>query len=487
MKSAGLLIVNLTWFLVFLVQFAQGAVKTYIVDNNSSQKEMKILVLPVLDEKEEFITVAKDGVEDVKALTYTTSFAIPAQLKVKSVSVTVISEEGAEEARVKLIDAKLVVSGYGLKQEVNLIHENGTSSKLIIERTFETPKVVYDNCTRAFPELVFDAATAVPFSVGMSCLVRPGKSKAIVVSIPSDASIGSSSFFDSMGKGERWRLYEIPDTVTDGGLIGNISVKFKDKLYKLNLVSINLDIANNLKLIEQLQKENKTLSEKINELLKVNKSLSGKRDNLSGESTLLEAMVSLFDVYFAMGNNSTKLNIEKSAYGPISKSDSEIAVQMYSISDPIFDHIIMSGGFTTTLPLGTKEDRIDFFEAQGSMGYLISIDKISIIPKLSGAYRSFAHQLSTMYVQAGQMGGGLTLGYAISENNNIKLDFASQSMGSKVIKAHSEFTLAYEHRFLSPKVWWLGAKFSSQNINAVNAAGDPRKIDNTQAMIYLSL
>lgn len=470
---------------IFLFAFClstvvQAKVQFFLIELDQGKVVKKPMSFSVIEEKEEFEVVAKDGNKEVRALTYKAKVAIPPEFSMASVQ----SQQGSATFK----DGTLFLAAQDIEQEILVNRQNGAATKMLVVKTFENPTIVQDGCTKNFPDVVLSTdSEKTTFPIGVHCVLRPSGNKAITLSFPRSVDIDSTTFFDILGKGERWRFFEIPDTEQQGGIIGNVTFGFKGKNYKINLVSINLEQLAALKMLEELQKENRSLKDALADLKKKNKDMSESSRELQKKADELEMLISYFEVYFGIGNSSMTFALDQSTVGTSTLTDSELSLQMFTMSAPIWGRLIFESGFSTTLPMSQKTNRLDSFLGYGNLGYSIDLKKLTLIPVVGGAYRNYTHQLSGFALQTGHFGGGLIAKYNLSANDELGLKFESQPAGTKVVKSHMGLNLHYTRRFQMKKSWKLGAKYESVHVDAVNAIGAPQKFDESRMMLYISL
>lgn len=466
--------------IIFQSLMAFAKIQIFMIEANGDKTAKKPINLSVTEEKQEFVLVAKDGDRDVKALVFTETIQLPKSLVPQTAT--------AQNGLAKLKDQTLIISGEDIAQEVTLEMANGRRITLSVQRSFDKPSIVYDSCSKSFPEVNFDTSVSkIPFPVGVSCFFRPSGTKALAISFPQSAEINSSTFFDILGKGERWRLFEIPDSENQGGIIGNVYVNFANNTYKLNVVAINLQQLAALKMLEELQRENKTLKEALEELKKKSRAILQKARELNKRADRLEELLSLFDVYFGFGNSSLNFKIEQTDFGARSLSDSAITMQLFTTSRPLWKSMVVDAGFSTTVPMSEKTDRLDSFSAYGGIGWAMTFGALDLEPRLAGAYRNYSHQASGYSLISGHFGGGVNASYRLGDKDLIGLMIEVLPAGSKVIKSHLGYSLHYEHQFEAMNGWKLGGKMESISIGAENKAGAPQKFSESRFIVYLSL
>lgn len=375
----------------------------------------------------------------------------------------------SETANVKLESggSKISVIADTLDTILNLTSSNGGKTRLLLSKTVDDTKIVYHQCDgKKFPELVFVGEEKPKTAIGFSCIDVPGQEKSIVISVPKEADIVSSSFFDIQGKGERWRLYALPYENKAGSVMGFVVVRQNGKDYKFEVRGTMSGDAPNEEKLKEVQTENKVLKKKVVVLTKQNEELMQKQKE--------EKKQSLFDVTFGLGVDSLTMNSTDNVLGPISKSGTGIVASFYGKSNLIQEKFTINVGSSTTLPLSQDEARVERFEFNSSLGYLLVGKPWSLSGVLLTSYRSFMNPGTGLAIQVGHFGFGVEGEYELSDESRLIYLVGMQPLGSEVVKGHTLLRLGY----LRTYDWFMkldiGGVFEMQKIEVANKEGLPK-------------
>jgi hypothetical protein len=208
-----------SFLLILLTIVSEAKIDVLRVDAKGKPLKMKPDFKVVAD-SDTFLVVGQEEAANLKALAFKTTLSIKGTEKAKSVAI----DSGKAKLSKGNIELELV-SGESFLT-VNLPSTDKLNFKIV--RTFEASDIKLSECGPDFPDVQKQTESAPDLVIGIACLSRPGKPKSVVFSVPENVEIASSSFFDLQGKGERWRLYELPSSGSTGGVIGNVFVKIKN-------------------------------------------------------------------------------------------------------------------------------------------------------------------------------------------------------------------------------------------------------------------
>lgn len=465
---------GLLLFLSYLPLISFAKIELYKIKNKNSSELELLNDFKIINEKQLFQEVSKDIGVPLNAFSFYLELEVPSKISLEEVT--------AKTGKISWSGKKIMFTSPFLENEIEIKDIKGVKLRIKLTHKFDKTQIYYHQCGPSFPELNIEKENSPNFAIGVNCIERPRKAKAIVISVPEDAEIISSSFFDYKGKGERWRLYELPNTSNIDKVIGSILIKYKGE-YKFEILAANAEYDKNQKFIAGLQTEIVNLKEKIDSLTDKNKTLSASEKSYIVK--LAAFISSTFDVNFALGMDSLSLQIENSDYGTTKKSSSSFAAQVYARSKLLEGKYQVSVGSSTTLPFGVSEEKLEYFDFNANFGYLLYQKKFNILANLLTSYRSFSHPFSNTTIQVGQMGLGLDFSYNINEIHKVEFSIGSQSFGSNVIKGHTMLKLGYSYKFFGIKPWELGINYEKQSLNVHNPAGLSRKADLDQLMFNL--
>jgi hypothetical protein len=473
-------------FIILSSVKALAGLDLYVPTNGDLRKLVKVSNAQVQEAPELFKKVSStDGGSPINALSFKAAVDLPSNLAVK--------EATSKNATVKVIGGgqKLLLESDSLENIIEATLINGGKQTFVLSRTFQEAKVTYDQCeNKKFPELVPTKSQNTKVVVGVSCIETKGQAKSIVVSVPEDAQIMSSSFFDVKGKGERWRLYELPDANTSGIVMGFVAVRYKDVDYNFEVLGTSSDEAENLKLIKKLETENVDLKKRIAMLSSAKKELM--KEQQTAVLSLSEKFSSLFNVYFSVGADSLALNsTEKNgATGEddkVAKSSAGFVANIEAQSLELWDHYLYKASSLTTLPLSSDEERLEHFEFNNSFGYILMKKSYTLAANLLLSYRSFTHPKSGIAIQVGQVGLGLEGDYPLGGDSTIYYALGIQPMGSEALKGHTGLKLGYKKAFMGNRKFEFGAGLDIQKVEVVNKDGKPKDASSTMITLNVML
>lgn len=101
------------------------------------------------------------------------------------------------------------------------------------------PMLIDENCQKSFLAFSPDAAdkaTKTPFYIGISC-TQKNEQLTLHLSFPYDVELARASLFESIGKGENYRVYELKKITAAKTALGQFAFSYKDKNYSYNLFS----------------------------------------------------------------------------------------------------------------------------------------------------------------------------------------------------------------------------------------------------------
>jgi hypothetical protein len=473
-------------FLLFSSGRALAGLDLYVPTAGDLTKLTKVPSAKIQELPELFKKVsATDAGAPINALSFRAVIELPGNFVVKDAT--------SKNAIVKVTGGgkKLLLESDALENVIEATLTNGTKQIFVLNRTYKDAKVSYDQCNgKTFPELISTNKQEAKVVIGVSCIEAKGQARAIVVSVPEDAQIISSSFFDVKGKGERWRLYELPDSNSTGIVMGFVAVRFKDVDYNFEVLGTNTDQEENLKLIKKLETENIDLKKRIAMLSSAKKELL--KEQQTAVLSLSERLSSSFNVYFSLGAgslamNSTEKNNATGTDDQVAKSSTGFVARIEAHSVELWDKYLYKASSLTTLPLSSDEERLEHFEFNNSFGYILMKKKLTLAADLLLSYRSFTHPKSGIAIQVGQVGLGLEGDYALGGDSTIYFALGLQPMGSEALKGHTGLKLGYKKAFMGSRKFEFGAGIDIQKVEVVNTEGKPKDASSTMFTVDVML
>lgn len=102
------------------------------------------------------------------------------------------------------------------------------------------PLLIDENCQKSslafLPDPADKLASKNPFYIGISC-VQKDEQVTLHLSFPNDVELARASLFESIGKGESYRVYELKKITAAKAALGQFVFSFKDKNYNYGLLS----------------------------------------------------------------------------------------------------------------------------------------------------------------------------------------------------------------------------------------------------------
>lgn len=346
------------FFPILLHAVAQANTSLMLQTGKANNKTTPFTLGKVELESEEFQQISTDGDSPVRVLVFKTVIKLGDSAGIKTAT--------SLATKVKLEKNTLTVEAETQNAEVVLTNSKGNKESLLIQRSYAGTKVFLDNCDKSFPELRTDSKLSENFALGVQCYIRGGRNKAVTISVPTSARILSSSFFDILGKGERWRVYELPSTTQNQQVIGNVLIEVGKSELNFSFISPKSEEEGLQKAVQGLQVENTALKTENKELKTKVMSLAQKNQKLTkAERNYLERIAdllsSVFDVSFGLGMNSLNLDVQASDYGPLQKANAPISAQMKVESQAFFEKYFLDISSTSSLPIAGDEDGLEVF------------------------------------------------------------------------------------------------------------------------------
>jgi hypothetical protein len=219
--------------------------------------------------------------------------------------------------------------------------------------------------------------------------------------------------------------------------------------------------------------------------------MTGENKNLTAkERSYLEKLASYlntnFKVNFNLGYFLTNLSVDGgAALGSTSISSSTPIARLQADSRVFQDKYTFRLASATTLPVSADEKRVDYFSFDSQAGYLIKQGKLMLMPLLLASYKSVVNTKSGLTIQVAHFGVGGEAVYQMSDKNHLDFQFAVQTIGSNVLKSHSNISLGYKRVFEDS--WTARVALESQTIGVVNSEGLLRKLSSTMIVLGVSL
>jgi hypothetical protein len=283
------------------------------------------------------------------------------------------------------------------------------------------PMLIDENCQKGALEFLQDSANKsakTPFYIGVSCQSKNDQ-VTLHLSFPTDVELARASLFESIGKGESYRVYELKKITAAKAALGQFVFSYKDKTYNYSLLSQRRQTSD-----DKIPKSRFVLSAGGGSMsLKTNTATYKDSKPFAVLALRPQTIVS----QFALG-----INFESS----IGSADSS---NLNSLS------YFQVAGYSTY-----RWTALSFWEVQPRMYYVVSNQN-------SG---------SGIGYQTGQFGAGLWNEWKITKRFAFQLEGMTEAISSPVITEHSflELSLFYRDEGLESG-WTLATQIQSYTVS----------------------
>lgn len=330
---------------------------------------------------------------------------------------------GNQSLGAKLSGSILNVKLGNLAERVALV---GDSEKLVLEIriALDEEPLVDDGCRSN--DLIFSTASKrVPFYVGVHCTVV-GSNLGLSISLPRNADFGDSNLFESKGKGEPWRYYEVRGLTSAKPEVGNFVFLYKEKKYRFDLSYKKVDTT-------QLVKEEKPI------LL------------TPGLGLTMPAI------------KGADLDASNSGPGML------IRVPHYKLAGGF--GIGFEGEFAVALSSGPN--KISFLQLDTAASYEWNLSKTILVrPKVGFLMVNQTHDETQIGISAGELNTGLNIQFAFSPTMNAFVQVSKAGWGSAAIKSHMGIDVGLF--FKKSESMGYGAMFRMQSFSTLSELGIER-------------
>jgi hypothetical protein len=300
-----------------------------------------------------------------------------------------------------------------LYRTLNMVDRFNIGEKTI-EVQIKNPSkgVIDENCKAKLVKL--ELKSSAPFFVATSC-EQVGDNLMLSLTIPAPVQIQKSSVFESKGKGESYRLYEIGNIKAASGAIAEFTFKLGDKIVNAQMVSLRK---------EQTDKKPKA------------------------------GRIGIGLGYFMLKVQSSAVNASDSKPGVIVK------VSPY----PLFAGLNIGLSLESALALTENVNSVTYSQYQFFLGYnLVNSSKLDLAPRVYYVVSNHQHDLSRLGLKHNNVGGGLFASYTMSDRLLLQFEGLMSSFGSQAVKSHMAFDLSVIRARKSTQgtSWGVGAKMQS--------------------------
>jgi hypothetical protein len=302
-------------------------------------------------------------------------------------------------SRVKVVGHRLFLAMKSLNEQV--VFSNGHD--LTIRVHIRNPDAdVEDHCEESGLKIVPDH-DAGPFYLGLSCLTTDGSSK-VTLTFPQDVELNQSNLFETAGKGEVWRVYDLKKLNTNSKEQGRFEFSLHGKNYAYSLVSQKVEVV-------------KKQSEPI-----FSASLGAAALKLKGET--------------------------------VSSSDTKPMARLQLLPQMVWSVFGGGANIDSTVGFSNSQKTINFIQVS-AYGYLrLRLSSgFEIHPRL---YYVVANESSgqDLGFQSNQIGAGVYAIARINPANQIRIEAMTDSLGSKIVKSQLLIDISYMHLMSQNRRGW---------------------------------
>lgn len=316
-------------------------------------------------------------------------------------------------ASVKTKDKKLLLITSDLVTKVNF--KRSPTDIIQIEFYLIVPKggVFEDGCEDLGIQ-VQSGGDAFPFFLGAKCRKTQNIFQ-LQISFPSEADVEKSTIFDTQGKGESWKVYELGNVEAAQGELAKITLKFQEKYFDL-VVSSN------------------------------------KKSEVKKYSPEAKFAIGL-------GYDSMKFT------SPVVKaSDAKPVFFLKGLPYKLFWKIGIGIDLATAVGLSQNENSISYLQIV-PYGYLRVVESKSVILEGRGYFSisSQTHSASGGGYQYNRAGVGFLAGFRLSPSWKMLMEARTDSLGSATVKSHMFADLHFLRK--SRFTWGLGVQAQNLTVN----------------------
>lgn len=334
--------------------------------------------------------------------------------------------------------------------------ESGSVTELAIEWIPSKKSFINNKCGNMAPKFSLetvsvdktDIKSELPFILATHCRLE-NKNLFITVSTTADVEWLESSIFESAGKAERWRDYQVPAWSPNGGVISKLRMKLGSQIYNLNLVAPK-------------SSENR------------------KKEDYVKQKQSLEK---LFENTIKISSMSLGLNADT-----IAATDGKYALGYDFLSPKFMDLFKFGGSFVTSLETSKKDEALSFLEVLMHADYVYSINNeidLSIGPAYQ--FADFQQKSTNARMQNSQIGLILGTHYLINTENRLNFNIYKTTFFSQIITNNLGLNLEYKYKLGDAQLpFWIGIFFKKQDFDGVNEIAAQRKFKETQIGLSLS-
>ncbi len=379
--------------------------------------------------------ISLDQIEQENSWVWTTK---EDNIKVLGIELKLKSKEFLKFKKAKIIPSasKVFIKNGKLSAKINSIKSGiillGNNEKELFKIKLKNQKnSVIDNNCRNYNLVLNPIQKNIPFYIGTSC-EKSANTTYFTISFPHGVDLLDSTLFETKGKGEKWRYYELGGGVWGSKTIGKFIFSYKGKSYEFNLES----------LLESSQKK---------------------------ESVLI------------------------TAFGGLGVSFLEIKGEDLSVSEPKPALVIRIPHFPLwlfkiglnidlSLPVGNT-NLIKFSQLELLGAYEINFGKrLKIRPKVGYVLSSTFHDESGISLNANLILLGISSSFLIGDKIHLLIDFGTCKFSSQQLKSHYLVDINLLIKTAHSIGFGIGGKL--QSFSSVNETLIKRNFN--QAILYIN-
>jgi len=326
----------------------------------------------------------------------------------------------------KLKGSELVVYMDGFAEKVLLA---GPGGKLVLDfnASHDENKTLHGETCSAFSIELRSLTKRPPFYLGTNC-IETNDNVAITITFPHEASLDNSSVFESKGKGEPWRQFELGNVKQAAGQIAKFTFKYLGKSYDF--------------------------------VLEADTPQATKTDDSPDRMT------------FAAGAGYTLAGISGS---DLTVNDGKPTLALRVPHYPFIGGL--GGGLSAdiALPLSKNANSMSYLQLNLFGGYEIDAGAIKIRPQVGYVIYSQIHDDTQIGLSVTDLGVGLGIDIDLGGNFHLLVRGMKCGLASKVFSGHYDLELMGYYKKKGSTGFGLGAKM--QSFAATSDLGIDRKFN----------
>lgn len=358
------------------------------------------------------------------------------------------------EIKYKVNNNKIIIKTQFLTSQIKI----GNHENIIIKFSGVPPMNIDENCKASRIDVI-SQPEKFPFFVGLNC--QTNKSGVQVhLSFPQEVELVSSSIFETLGKGEIYRTYDLTPVQLSQAKIGDFEFSFKDQKYHMSLNSI----------------QDKAISKNNSNSASENQLTSAFRVQIGSANLSLK----MGDVYYKTQNPALQLDLlpKKIWKNMIAGLEAELTVKSNNKANS-------NASSSSSTDSTATDNNLSYMSLRNYFGYSFefSNNKLFLQPR---TYFDISSQKSGsgVNVDTTQIGLGILFGFNIGSKNFIQFNYMTEALSSPVIQKHRLVELQYIRK--SPDSHWgWGFTAQVQSFLVLDPFLNIRQLDQSILLIHL--